>query len=53
METKIEIGSWRTDTLERIIFYSGYSKKQPLKIRIKNSIYRYKSKKVEKTIVEK
>ena len=26
-------------------------KRQPLKIRIKNSIYRYKRKKVEKTIV--
>jgi hypothetical protein len=33
------------------IFIAGHSKKQPLKIRIKNSIYRYKRKKVEKTIV--
>lgn len=33
------------------IFTAGHSKKQPLKIRIKNSIYRYKRKKVEKTIV--
>lgn len=33
------------------IFKAGHSKKQPLKIRIKNSIYRYKRKKVEKTIV--
>ena len=32
------------------IFIAGHSKKQPLKIRIKNSIYRYKRKKVEKTI---
>ncbi|WP_456067381.1 hypothetical protein [Eshraghiella crossota] len=32
-------------------FIVGHSKKQPLKIRIKNSIYRYKRKKVEKTIV--
>ena len=34
------------------IFIAGHSKKQPLKIRIKNSIYRYKRKKVEKTIVD-
>ena len=27
------------------IFTAGHSKKQPLKIRIKNSIYRYKRKK--------
>ncbi len=27
------------------IFIAGHSKKQPLKIRIKNSIYRYKRKK--------
>ena len=33
------------------IFIAGHSKEQPLKIRIKNSIYRYKRKKVEKTIV--
>ena len=33
------------------IFTAGHSKKQPLKIRIKNSIYRYKRIKVEKTIV--
>ena len=33
------------------IFIAGHLKKQPLKIRIKNSIYRYKRKKVEKTIV--
>ena len=33
------------------IFTAGHSKNQPLKIRIKNSIYRYKRKKVEKTIV--
>ncbi len=33
------------------IFIAGHSKKQPLKIRIKNSIHRYKRKKVEKTIV--
>ena len=33
------------------IFIAGHSKKQPLKIRIINSIYRYKRKKVEKTIV--
>ena len=33
------------------VFIAGHSKKQPLKIRIKNSIYRYKRKKVEKTIV--
>ena len=33
------------------VFIAGHSKKQPLKLRIKNSIYRYKRKKVEKTIV--
>ena len=33
------------------IFIAGHSEKQPLKVRIKNSIYRYKRKKVEKTIV--
>ena len=33
------------------IFIAGPSEKQPLKVRIKNSIYRYKRKKVEKTIV--
>ena len=32
-------------------FIAGPSEKQPLKGRIKNSIYRYKRKKVEKTIV--
>ena len=33
------------------IFIAGPSEKQPLKVRIKNSIYRYKRIKVEKTIV--
>ena len=33
------------------IFIAGHSEKQPLTIKIKNSIYRYKRKKVEKTIV--
>ena len=33
------------------VFIAGHSKKQSLKLRIKNSIYRYKRKKVEKTIV--
>ena len=33
------------------VFIAGHSKKQPLKLRIKNSIYRYKRKKVEKTII--
>ena len=33
------------------IFIAGHSEKQPLRIKIKNSIYRYKRKKVEKTIV--
>lgn len=33
------------------IFIAGPSEKQPLKVRIKNSIYRYTRKKVEKTIV--
>ena len=33
------------------VFIAGHSKNQPLKLRIKNSIYRYKRKKVEKTIV--
>lgn len=33
------------------IFIAGTPKKQPLKIRIRNDIYRYKRKKVEKTIV--
>ena len=33
------------------VFIAGHSKKQPLMLRIKNSIYRYKRKKVEKTIV--
>lgn len=28
------------------VFIAGHSKKQPLKLRIKNSIYRYKRKKV-------
>ena len=33
------------------VFIAGHSKEQPLMLRIKNSIYRYKRKKVEKTIV--
>lgn len=33
------------------VFVAGKSAKQPLKIRIRNAIYRYKRKKVEKTIV--
>ena len=33
------------------IFIAGPSEKQPLKVRIKNGIYRYKRIKVEKTIV--